>query len=116
MDIHFAEILRPLLGLVLGASVGAGFGLIQQAAQRRYQRKQDRSRLPHGWAVVPGSMLRVAYLLIALVVAQVISPALFAGAAAWWVSGGVALGYGGLLVRHLLQHRQNLILNPTRRG
>lgn len=99
------EIVRSLAGLILGATIGLGFGLIQDAAHRRLTQRQESGRLPSGWAVMPGSMRRVAYLLVALVAVQVISPALFTGGIQWWVSGGVAAGYGALLFVQLLRER-----------
>ncbi len=62
---------------------------------------------------MPGSMRRVAYLLIVLALVQIISPALFAGGSQWWVSAGVAGGYGGLL---LWQLRQRLIARSPGAG
>jgi hypothetical protein len=100
------DILRSLLGLMLGGAIGLGFGFIQAAAQRRHERLLDCGKLNGGWAVLPGSMRRVAYLLIALALVQVISPALFTGGTQWWVSAGVAGGYGALLFRHLRRERK----------
>jgi len=116
METHFVDVLRPVLGLILGAAVGLGFGLLQARAQRRYLKLQESGTLKSGWPIVPGSMVRVAYLLVGLVVAQVISPALFAGTSAWWVSAGVAAGYGTQLTLHLRQHRAALALVPGRQA
>ncbi len=90
-----------IAGLLVGAVIGLGFGMIQELAWRRNERLQQTGKLSHGWAVMPGSMRRVAYLLVALAGVQVICPLLFAGASQWWVSGGVVLGYGFLLFRQL---------------
>jgi hypothetical protein len=114
METYLLDVLRPVLGLILGAAIGLGFGLLQARAQRRYAKLQQDGALKNGWPIVPGSMARVAYLLIGLVVAQVISPALFAGASAWWVSGGVAAGYGTQLFLHFRQHRAALAMVPAR--
>jgi hypothetical protein len=108
METQLADLLRPLLGLILGGTIGLGFGLMQTAAQRRYHRRQEGGQLKTGWALVPGSMSRVAYLLIALVLVQVISPAMFAGSGAWWVSAGVAIGYSALLGWQLYRRRTAL--------
>jgi len=54
---------------------------------------------------MPGSGARVAYLLIALVIVQVVCPMIFNNSTKWWVSGGVAIGYGLSL---FLQLRQRL--------
>ena len=58
-----------------------------------------------GWVLMPGSMGRVVFLLLALVLVQIICPLLFAGGVQWLVSAGVAVGYGGALY---LQLRQKL--------
>ena len=105
METQFVDVLRPVLGLVLGCSIGLGFGLLQAVAQRRHRRRQAHGRLKTGWVLVPGSMGRVAYLLIALVLVQVVSPALFSVGEQWWVSAGVALGYGALLGRQVYRRR-----------
>ena len=106
MDITLlAAVLRPLTGFALGGIIGLGFGLLQNAAQRRYRRRQDNGRLKTGWVLVPGSMSRVASLLIALVVAQAISPSLFTGGVQWWVSAGVAVSYS-ILLGWQLYHRR----------
>jgi hypothetical protein len=54
---------------------------------------------------MPGSMRRVAFLLVALVLVQFVCPLLFVGASQWCVSGGVVLGYGWVLFRGLAQRR-----------
>ncbi len=99
------EMLRPALGLVLGGSIGLGFGVLQSAAQRRSRRRQEDGRLRTGWMLVPGSMSRVAYLLVALVLVQVISPGMFAAGGQWWVSAGVAGSYSALLAWQLYRRR-----------
>jgi hypothetical protein len=115
MDTHLMDILRPLLGLILGGTVGLGFGLIQTAAHRRNEKLLQDGRLPSGWAVMPGSMRRVAYLLIVLALVQIISPALFAGGSQWWVSAGVAAGYGALLFPRLRRQRMaSALTSPPR--
>ncbi|HUJ44800.1 MAG TPA: hypothetical protein VLW52_14465 [Opitutaceae bacterium] len=107
METHVIDILRLLLGFALGGAIGLGFGLIQDAAHRRHERLQEAGKLTSGWAVMPGSMRRVVFLLVALVLVQIISPALFAGAAQWWVSAGVVAGYGVLLFRQLRQRMKS---------
>jgi len=105
MSATLTEIARAMLGLLLGGTIGLGFGLLQDAAHRRLTQRQESGRLHSGWAVMPGSMRRVAYLLVALVAVQIISPALFTDGIQWWVSGGVAGGYGALLFVQLLRER-----------
>ncbi len=97
MDAQLATLLRPLLGLVLGGTIGLAFALMQAASQRRQNQRRDEGSLKTGWSLVPGSMTRIVFLLAALVLVQAVSPALFSGSGAWWVSAGVAAGYGSLL-------------------
>ncbi len=106
MGTHLIDLLRSLMGLLLGGTIGLGFGLIQDAAHRRLAKRQENGRLNNGWAVMPGSMTRVAYLLIALVAVQLVSPALFTDGIQWWVSAGVACGYGALLFWQLRRERE----------
>jgi hypothetical protein len=96
--------LRPLAGIIAGGAIGWGFGLLQEVARRRYERRQQSGNLHTGWAVVPGSMSRIAYLLMALVLVQALCPLLFTNGAQWAVSAGVALGYG-LAVFSRVRHR-----------
>jgi len=105
MSATLTEIARAMLGLLLGGTIGLGFGLLQDSAYRRLVKRQEGGRLNSGWAVMPGSMRRVAYLLVALLAVQIASPALFTGGIQWWVSGGVAGGYGTLLFLQLLRER-----------
>ena len=92
-----------LLAVVFGVMIGVSFGLIQQAAYRRNQKLQESGKLNNGWAVMPGSGKRVAYLLVALALIQVICPMLFKNGIQWWVSGGVVAGYGYTLYTQLRQ-------------
>ncbi len=101
MDIM--SIFRPVAALIAGTAIGFVFGTIQNLALRRNERRQAGGSLNTGWAVMPGSMRRVAYLLIALVLVQLICPLLFQDNSQWWVSGGVCLGYASVLLRRLLQ-------------
>ena len=70
-----------LTGLLLGLIIGTGFAGLQWFAQRRHEKKGDRRPL----AALPGSMTRVALLLLALALAQVTFP----GASLWWLTGGL---------------------------
>ncbi len=56
---------------------------------------------------MPGSMRRVAYLLVALALVQVACPLLFAANCQWWVSAGVAAGYGIVLYGQLRRRLAN---------
>ena len=92
-----------LLAVAAGGAIGYCFGLIQNRAFRRNQRSQQAGSLNTGWAVMPGSMTRVAYLLLVLVAIQLLCPLLFKDGTQWWVSGGVVMGYGYTLYRRLVR-------------
>lgn len=104
----YTSALQLIAGLTAGCLIGVGFGLVQDAARRRNERLQASGELRSGWGVMPGSGRRVAYLLIALVLVQVTCPLLFKDGVQWWVSAGVASGYGMTL---LWQLRQRLARN-----
>ena len=99
------DIFTPFLGLIAGCLIGFGFGKIQQIALQRNEKRQQSGELNNGWAVMPGSMRRVAYLLIALVLVQIICPLLFVDGSQWWVSAGVIGGYATVLYRRLKQRQ-----------
>ena len=105
MSLELTNILYSAAGLVAGALIGAGFGVIQNRARRRNEERQQQGGLKSGWAVMPGSMSRVGYLLITLVIVQIFCPLLFVDGTQWWVSGGVVAGYGVMLFRELRRHR-----------
>ena len=98
---EFLPVLAAMAALLVGTLIGYVFGLVQDAAARRNQRRHDMGQLSSGWAVMPGSMRRVGYLLIALAGVQLICPLLFNGGCQWLVSGGVVAGYGWALWRRL---------------
>ena len=93
MDTVFTNAGKLIAGTLLGTLIGAVFGAVQQYAKRRLERKN----LSTGWAVMPGSMTRVAFLLAALLLVQVCFPVLFEQNVPWAVSIGVAAGYGAIL-------------------
>lgn len=99
------EVMRAGLGLAAGLSVGLGFGWMQAAARRRHQQRENAGRFKNGWSVMPGSGARIALLLLALVLIQIVCPLLFAGGTQWWVSAGVVAGYGWTLFSDL-RHRR----------
>jgi hypothetical protein len=99
------SIFRTVAALVAGTAIGFVFGTIQNLALRRNEQRQASGSLNTGWAVMPGSMRRVAYLLIALVVVQIVCPLLFQDNTQWWVSGGVCIGYASVLLRRLFQRK-----------
>ncbi len=106
------SVLASAAALAAGALIGTTFAAIQHAALRRYRKREQAGNLNSGWAIVPGSMTRVAYFLAALAVLQFALPTLFANGLQWWVSGGVALGYGTALFlqmrRRLANHSNSL--------
>ena len=104
MLMQLMEIIRPLAGLFAGGVIGLGFGWVQNLALQRNEKRQQSVGLKSGWLVMPGSMSRVAYLLLALVLVQISCPLLFVDGIQWWVSGGVVAAYGALLFRRLGQH------------
>jgi hypothetical protein len=97
-----------LVAVAVGGAIGYFFGLIQTSALRRNEQRQNSGDLTNGWAVMPGSMTRVAYLLIVLVAIQIICPLLFKDGSQWWVSGGVVMGYGYVLFRRLMRRKAGL--------
>ncbi|HWD20601.1 MAG TPA: hypothetical protein VHB20_15140 [Verrucomicrobiae bacterium] len=105
------QILCSVLALGAGGVIGLVFGAIQDAAARKNQALQTEGKLTNGWAVMPGSMRRTAYLLMALALVQVVFPLVFNNGYQWWVSGGVVLGYGAMLYRKLRQTMQQVRAN-----
>ena len=105
MHTPIMETTRALLALLAGSLIGLGFGWMQQAALRRNQRLQQSGTLNTGWAVMPGSMRRVAYLVVALALVQIFCPLLFVNGSQWWVSAGVVIGYGAILCRRLFEKK-----------
>lgn len=94
-----------IAALIAGSTIGYCFGVVQGIARRKNEKREQSGNLKSGWSLMPGSGARVAYLLIALVIVQVVCPMVFNDNTKWWVSGGVALGYGLSL---FLQLRQRL--------
>jgi hypothetical protein len=90
-----------LASLAAGAFIGLAFGAIQESAARKNQRLYGMGKLDSGWAVMPGSMRRTAAFLAVLAAVQFFCPLLFADGCQWWVSGGIALGYGACLFKQL---------------
>jgi drug/metabolite transporter (DMT)-like permease len=63
------------LGLLLGVIVGGTYAALQLAALRKNERRQQQEQQsPKVTAMLPGSMVRVALLLVALVLVQVFVP------------------------------------------
>ena len=102
MHFELLDITRTAVGLLAGGVIGLAFGTLQQAARRRNESRERSGKLGSGWSLMPGAGARVAYLLIALAIVQLVCPLLFVDGTQWVVSGGVALGYGWVLLRQLL--------------
>jgi len=95
------DLARSALGLAAGSLIGYAFGLLQAAARRRHVQQERDGKLKNGWSLMPGSGARVAYLLVALALVQVVCPLIFVEGTQWFVSGGVVIGYGWTLYREL---------------
>jgi hypothetical protein len=108
MNIHFIELIRFLSSFAVGSGIGCAFGILQDRAIRQNEKRQVSGDLKSGLKVMPGSMGRVAYLLVALVLVQIVCPLFFEGDSQWWVSGGVVVGYGWILYRRLSRRRASL--------
>ena len=108
MPNNMLEMFRLILAVGAGALIGCAFGYIQNLALRRNQKLQESGQLNSGWAVMPGSGKRVASLVIALVVIQIVCPLLFINGSQWWVSGGVMLGYAVMLLKQMRARQQAL--------
>lgn len=106
MEHLLINVLRTVLAVSTGGLIGYAFGLIQNAARLRYEKKQLEGKFKNGWSIIPGSGARTAYLLVALVLVQVICPLPFEEGTQWVVSGGVAVGYGVLLFQQLRRRRK----------
>jgi hypothetical protein len=91
------DLLLILLALLAGGLIGVSFGLLQSLALRRHRTLQQAGKFATGWAAMPGSFRRVAWLLVALVLVELTCPLFFTAHVEWWVSGGVVSGYGAVL-------------------
>src|SRR5262249_19051420 len=103
MQTQLLPFLWSLTAALAGVIIGLSFGKLQTLAWRRHQQLAQSGKLETGWTVMPGSMRRVGYLLLALALVQVLCPLLFTNGYQWWVSGGVVAGYGAMLFRQLRQ-------------
>lgn len=93
-----------IAALIVGGLIGMAFGQLQNIARRKNEKREIEGKLNSGWSLMPGSGVRVAYLLITLVLIQFICPVLFKNdSTQWWVSGGVVVGYGSMLAVQLRQ-------------
>lgn len=101
MATSFVSLVIALAGFLVGGLIGVSFGLIQRAAKRRNEKREHAGSFKNAWITMPGSMTRVALLMLALVLVQVGCPLLFEGDIQWFVSAGVVLGYGLMLFKEL---------------
>src|SRR5260221_3682163 len=91
MPTNLTTMLVAIAALLVGGMIGYAFGLIQDAARRRNEKRQQAGTLKSGWSVMPGSGARVMYLVITLALIQIICPLLFNGGVQWCGSGGLGL-------------------------
>jgi len=109
MTTQFLTMFASIAALIVGGVIGAAFGQLQNIARRKNEQREAKGTLKSGWSLMPGSGARVAYLLVTLVLIQIFCPMLFKnGSTQWWVTGGVAAGYGLMLA---IQLRQRLSAN-----
>ncbi|HUK83296.1 MAG TPA: hypothetical protein VLZ12_11775 [Verrucomicrobiae bacterium] len=79
-----------LLGVALGTIIGGVFAWLQLQALYRNELLEKRRQLPMLLRQIPGSGVRVAFLLMALALVQVLVPT----ADKWWLTGSLAVSYG----------------------
>ena len=101
METYLTEFFRSLVAVLAGLCIGYCFGLLQRAALRRNEQREQNGNLGNGWSLMPGSGARVAYLLIALALVQLVCPLLFVAGTQWLVSAGLMMGYGWILAAQL---------------
>jgi hypothetical protein len=107
MQIQLMSTVWSLLAVLAGGLIGISFGILQTRASRRNQQLEQTGKLNTGFAVMPGSMRRVAYLVVALALVQLVCPLLFTNHCEWWVSAGVIGGYGAMLFTQLRRRLAN---------
>jgi len=79
-----------LLGLILGVAIGGTFAWLQLLALRRNELLEQRQELRGLLRQLPGTGGRIAFLLIALVLVQILFPTVDK----WWLTGGLVVAYG----------------------
>jgi hypothetical protein len=104
MNTQLNEFFIMAVALIIGGSIGLLFGLFQNAAIKRNKELQEKGKIGSNFSLMPGSMTRVAMLLILLVAIQVTCPIFFKSNVQWFVSAGVLLGYGWTLLKKLISH------------
>jgi hypothetical protein len=109
MATQFINMLASIAALVVGGLIGLAFGQLQNIARRKNEEREQQGKFKSGWSLMPGSGVRIVYLLLTLILVQIICPMLFKGGdTQWWVSGGVVAGYGVMLA---LQLRERVSVN-----
>ena len=108
MESILLNVLRVSLALIAGGFIGYAFGLIQNAARLRHEKRQLEGKFKNGWSIIPGSGARVAYLVVALLLVQLICPLLFVDGSQGVVSGGLVAGYGWVLFQQLRRRRKEM--------
>jgi hypothetical protein len=104
MTTQFITMIASIAALIVGGLIGVAFGQLQNVARRKNEQREKDGSFKNGWSLMPGSGVRVAYLLLTLVLIQIICPMLFKNdSTQWWVSGGVMVGYGLMLAVQLRQ-------------
>lgn len=88
-----------LQGMAVGIILGGAFAWLQLQALRRNVLLEKRQELPTLLKQLPGSGGRVAFLLIALVLVQVLVP----NVDKWWLSGSLAVSYSVPFLWRLLE-------------
>jgi H+/Cl- antiporter ClcA len=101
MDNLYLFFFKSILGFIVGGVIGLLFGLVQRMAKQKYKERQEHHKLSNAWSVIPGSVSRVTFLMVVLVLIQISSPELFDGNIKWVVSGGLVIGYAVLLLDDL---------------
>ena len=104
MDKETITALISIAAIAVGFAIGFWFGTTQNAALTRNKKKYENGKLKNGIFVMPGSMSRIATLLIILVAIQIAIPMFFQGNVQWIVSAGIILGYGWTFVKQLRNH------------
>ena len=78
-----------LEGSISGVVIGGAFAWLQLQALRRNELLESRQALPTLLKRLPGSGVRIAFLLLSLVLVQILLP----GVDKWWLSGSLAVSY-----------------------
>ena len=83
----------------MGILTGGVFAWVQLQALRRNELLAKRQQLPTILKRLPGSGIRVAFLLMALVLVQILAP----GVDKWWLSGSLIVSSSIPIVWRLMQ-------------